>query len=409
MGYFARAIEQKSGSVTNSLELFREIYGGRASKAGPVVTLESAFRVAAFYACVRVISQDIAKVPFKVYRESEVDGLTSIKPARDHRLYDLLTVAPNDWTTSFEFRESQAIHAALGNSYAFLNRTFSGISEMILLNPGKVQKKQSPDYRIVYEVTGESGAVQTFPAEAIWHLRGPSWDGLLGMDIMNLAREALGLAIATEESHSKLHAKGVRPSGTYSVDGKLNPQQYKELKAWILAEMAGSENAGTPMILDNGAKWISGAWNGVDAQHLETRKHQIEEVCRFTGVHPQKIYHTDKTSTYASAEEFGNAHREDTLLPWYVRIEQSADLSLLSKPDRRRGIYCKHVANGLMRASAEARSAYFAKALGSGGHPGWMTPDEVREFEEMNPRGGDADQLPKGSAATNPAQPEAKP
>ena len=123
MGYFARAIEQKSGSVTNSLELFREIYGGRASKAGPVVTLESAFRVAAFYACVRVISQDIAKVPFKVYRESEVDGLTSIKPARDHRLYDLLTVAPNDWTTSFEFRESQAIHAALGNSYAFLNRT----------------------------------------------------------------------------------------------------------------------------------------------------------------------------------------------------------------------------------------------------------------------------------------------
>ena len=397
MGFFARAIEQKSGSVTNSLELFREIYGGRASKAGPVVTLESAFRVAAFYACVRVISQDIAKVPFKVYRESEVDGLTSIKPARDHRLYDLLTVAPNDWTTSFEFRESQAIHAALGNSYAFLNRTLSGISEMILLNPGKVQKKQSPDYRIVYEVTGESGAVQTFPAEAIWHLRGPSWDGLLGMDIMNLAREALGLAIATEESHSKLHAKGVRPSGTYSVDGKLNPQQYKELKAWILAEMAGSENAGTPMILDNGAKWISGAWNGVDAQHLETRKHQIEEVCRFTGVHPQKIYHTDKTSTYASAEEFGNAHREDTLLPWYVRIEQSADLSLLSKPDRRRGIYCKHVANGLMRASAEARSAYFAKALGSGGHPGWMTPDEVREFEEMNPMGGDAAKIPAPS------------
>ena len=397
MGFFARAIEQKSGSVTNSLELFREIYGGRASKAGPVVTLESAFRVAAFYACVRVISQDIAKVPFKVYRESEVDGLTSIKPARDHRLYDLLTVAPNDWTTSFEFRESQAIHAALGNSYAFLNRTLSGISEMILLNPGKVQKKQSPDYRIVYEVTGESGAVQTFPAEAIWHLRGPSWDGLLGMDIMNLAREALGLAIATEESHSKLHAKGVRPSGTYSVDGKLNPQQYKELKAWILAEMAGSENAGTPMILDNGAKWISGAWNGVDAQHLETRKHQIEEVCRFTGVHPQKIYHTDKTSTYASAEEFGNAHREDTLLPWYVRIEQSADLSLLSKPDRRRGIYCKHVANGLMRASAEARSAYFAKALGSGGHPGWMTPDEVRQLEEMNPMGGDAAKIPAPS------------
>ena len=249
--------------------------------------------------------------------------------------------------------------------------------------------------------------MQEFPAEAIWHVRGPSWDGLLGLDVLSLAREALGLAIATEESHSKLHAKGVRTSGTYSVDGKLNKEQYAALKAWILAENAGADNAGAPMILDNGAKWISGALTGVDAQHLETRKFQIEEVCRFMGVHPQKVFHTDKTSTYASAEEFSNAHREDTLSPWYMRIEQSADLHLLTRAERRKGLYCKHSANALMRASAKDRAEYYAKALGSGGSPGWMTPDEVRALEEMNPMGGEAAKLPPGSSAQPPAAPTA--
>lgn len=405
MAFLARAVAETKAS--DPLAIWAEMLrAGRSSKAGPTINLDSSFKVAALFACVRVISQDIAKVPLKVYQEVQEGGLTKILPARDHRLYDLLTVSPNAWSTSYEFRETQAIHAALGNSYAFLNRTLGGISEMILLNPGRVKKEQRPDYSIVYKVTGESGAVQEFPAEAIWHLRGPSWDGLLGLDIMNLAREAIGLAIATEETHSKLHAKGVRPSGTYSVDGKLNAQQYKDLKAWILAEMAGSENAGAPMVLDSGAKWISGAMTGLDAEHLATRKHQIEEICRFAGVHPQKVYHTDKTSTYASAEEFSNAHREDTLLPWFVRIEQSADLSLLSKPDRRRGFYCKHAANALMRASVAARSEYYAKALGSGGHPGWMSPDEVRALEEMNPMGGEAAKLPPASGA-KPAAPAA--
>lgn len=402
MGFLSRALESKAA---DPLAIWAEMLrAGRSSKAGPTITLDNALKVATMFACLRVLSQGVAQVPFKLLQEKQDGDLMKISPARDHRLYDLVTVAPNDWTTSFEFRETLTIHAALGNAYAFINRTVGGVSELILLKPGRVQKEQRPDYRIVYKVTGESGAVQEFPAEAIWHVRGPSLDGLVGVDVLTIAREALGLAIATEESHAKLHAKGVRPSGTYSVDGKLNLQQYKELKAWILAEMAGAENAGAPMILDSGAKWISGAWNGVDAQHLETRKHQIEEVCRFMGVHPQKVFHSDKTSTYASAEEFSNAHREDTLGPWYARIEQSADLNLLTKKERAQGLYLKFIANGLLRASAQARSEYYAKALGSGGHPGWMTPDEVRKLEELNPMGGEAAKLPAPSNKPEPAK-----
>lgn len=397
MGYFARAVaEQKSGSVSDSLELFREIYGGRASKAGPTITLENALKVATLFACMREISQGGAQVPFKLFQRMENGGKEA---AYDHPLYDLMAVQPNDWSSSFEFRETMLMHASLGNAYAFINRGTGGkILELILLNPGRVQKEQLDDYSIAYKVTGKSGATQMFPAEAIWHLRGPSWDGVSGIEILSIAREALGLSIATEESHAKLHAKGVRPSGTYSVEKTLNPQQYKDLKAWVDKEFAGSENSGTPMILDSGAKWLAQSMSGVDAQHLETRKHQIEEICRFMGVFPMIIFQSDKTSTFASSESFFEANNKLTLSRWFARVEGSANINLLSKKDRKAGLYFKFLANGLMRGSSKDRADYYSKALGSGGSPGWMSPDEVRESEEMNPKGGDAAKLPPGSA-----------
>lgn len=397
MGFLARAIEQKAA---DPLAIWAEMLrAGRSSKAGPTITLENAFKVAALFACLRVLSQGVAQVPFKLFREVDDGGLTKIQPARDHRLYDLMTVAPNDWTTSYEFRESLTIHAALGNGYAFINRTLGGISELILLNPGRVTKKQLPDYRVVYEVKGDSGEVKIFPAEAIWHVRGPSWDGLLGMELLSLAREAIGLSIATEESHSSLHAKGVRPSGIYSVDGPLNEPQYKALKAWIDREMAGSDNAGSAMLLDRGAKFVPTAMTGIDAEHVATRDHQIQEICRFMGVQPVKIGFTDKAATYASAEQFAIQHVVDTMGPWYARLEQSADLNLLTKKERQSGLYFKFNANGLLRGASKDRAEFYARALGSGGHPGWMSPDEVRALEEMNPRGGEAAELPKSSSA----------
>lgn len=254
-------------------------------------------------------------------------------------------------------------------------------------------------------MTGDSGAVQEFPAESIWHVRGPSWDGLIGMDVLNLAREALGLAIATEETHAKLHAKGVRPSGTYSVEGPLDGKQYAELKAWIEKEFAGAENSAAPMILDRGAKWISQTMTGLDAQHLETRKFEIEEVCRYMDVMPIMIGYSDKATTYASAEQMFLAHVVHTLAPWYARIEQSAGANLLTPKERESGLYFKFIVAGLLRGAAKDRAEYYSKALGSGGGPAWMTQDEVRALDELNPMGGTAAVLPvttNAPAAPNP-------
>ena len=399
MGFLSRVVAEQKAS--DPLAIWAEMLrAGRTSKAGPTINLENALKVATMFACLRVLSQGCAQVPFKLFRETTVNGLKNIEPARGHRHYDLVATKPNDWQTSYEFREQLVIHAGLGNAYVWKSLVIGGkVAEMILLDPGRMEVQHPNEFEApVYKYTLKDGKIVLFDTQTIWHVRGPSWHGFAGLDILQMAREALGLSIATEESHSKLHAKGVRPSGTYSVDGNLSPQQYADLKKWILAEMAGADNAGAPMILDRGAKWLSQAMTGLDAQHLETRKHQIEEICRFMGVHPQKIFHTDKTSTYASAEEFSHAHREDTLGPWYARIEQSADVNLLSLKERSEGFYFKFVANALMRASAQARADYYAKALGSGGHPGWMTPDEVRVLEELNPKGGEAAKLPLGSS-----------
>lgn len=389
--------------AADPLALWAEIAkAGRSSKAGATINLDTALRVGAWFACVNVVARGCAQVPFKLFRETQEGGLTKILPARDHRLYDRMATMPNDWQTSFEFRETLAIHAMHGNAYAWKNRTIGGISELIQLDPGRMCVEQPDEFgAIVYKYTLRNGATAIFPAEQIWHVRGPSWCGYAGMDVLKLAREALGLAIMTEESHANLHSRGVRPTGVYSVDGNLSPEQHAKLTAWLKKE--ATENAGAPMVVDRAAKWFSTTMSGMDAQHLETRRFQIEEVCRFAGVHPQKVYHFDKTSTYASAEEFANAHREDTMGPWYMRIEQSADASLLTEKERKSGLYFKFVANALLRASAAARAEYYAKALGSGGHPGWMTPDEVRALEEMNPMGGEAAKLPPGANKEPPA------
>ena len=173
MGFLASAVARKSDPLEVWAELLRR---GRLSKAGPTITLDNAFKVSALYACLKVLSQGVAQVPFKLFRETTVSGLKRIDPARDHPHYDLMATQPNDWTSSFEFRETLTIHAALGNAYAYKNIVTGGrVAELILLNPGRVKKVQNDDYSIVYEVTGKSGAKQIFPSNQIWHVSGPSW------------------------------------------------------------------------------------------------------------------------------------------------------------------------------------------------------------------------------------------
>jgi HK97 family phage portal protein len=363
----------------NSLELFRELYGARMVKSGIPVNWKTALEVTTVLACARVIAEGIAQVPLQLYRVSP-DGKTRL-PAVDHPLYRLLYRKPNQWQTSFGYRETLAMHLVLtGNAYSFINRPLRDITELIPIQPQFVQPhRDSQGFIDFYLVTIGTRSMELKP-EQVWHIRGPSWMMDLGLEAVYLAREAIGLALATEETHAKLHANGVRPAGTYSVAGTLNATQQKQLADWIKEHFAG-ENAHAPLILDRDAKWLSQAITGVDAQHLETRRMQVEEICRALRVMPIMIGHADKTATYASAEQMFLAHVVHTLSPWYERIEQSIDTQLISDKDAEAGVYAKFCEEGLLRSSM-LQTAQYLNTLKGGG---FITTNEGRSKLEMNP------------------------
>ena len=362
----------------DSLDLFRDLYGGRATKSGVSVSWETALNVTTWLACGRVIGEGIAQVPLKLYREANGRRL----PATDHPLYEILHRQPNEWQTSFDYREMLALHLVFtGGAFSYKNVTRAGGTvELIPFEPQWVTVERKHGAPATYKVTLPEGESKTFAASEIWHLRGPSWNSYVGLEPVKLAREALGLALATEETHAQFHQNGAKPSGVLSVEGSLTPDQYKQLRAWI-EKSIGSRNAGVPLIVDRAAKWTAQAMSGVDAQHLETRKHQVEEICRALRVMPIMVGHADKTATYASAEQMFLAHVVHTLSPWYERIEQSIDVNLLTKNERAQGLYAKFVEEGLLRGSLKDTKDMLLGYVNGG----LMTPNEGRAKLDLNP------------------------
>ena len=405
MKLFGINFGKKGAEGYDLLDILAKIFnasGGSKSKSGARVDRDTALQVGAVFSCVRAIAEGVAQVPWRVMREttSGVSTHPNRQSAIDHPLYDLLHRRPNAWQTSFEFRETMILHLALtGSAFAFVNRVRGKVVELILLDPARVAVVQNPDWSLTYKVSSKTGEAVEYPSETIWHLRGPSWDGALGLNVLRLARESIGLALATEESHANLHERGVRPSGLYSVDGTLNPEQYETLKKWIEKTSAGAANAGNIMLLDRAATFTPLATTGVDAQHLETRRYQVEEVCRFFRVMPIMAGYSDKASTYASAEQMFLAHVVHTLMPWYERIQQSAEVNLLTAADRQSGYYIKLSEAGLLRGAMKDTAEYLYR-LTMGGI---MERNEARSKLDLNPLAGLDEPLTPTNMTTDPA------
>ena len=387
--------------ATTTRDLYKDLILMAGSKSGIQVNWKTALQASTSIACARVIAEGIAQVPFKVFKERVGGGMDI---ARDHDVYDLLANKPNEWQTSFEFREQMGLHLAFkGNSYVYKVRgPRNRIIELLPFEPQMVTPNRVGWDRS-YQVSTPDGKSYTVDAKDMWHIRGISWDGINGLEGIRLAREAIGLALAMEEHGARMFSNGAKPGGVLSTDANLKQEQIDLLrKSWEEAQ-GGNANAYKTAILFGGLKFDSMAMTGVDAQHLEQRRFQVEDVCRFFRVLPVMVGHSDKASTYASAEQMFLAHVVHTMMPWYARLENSADVNVLSDADRKSGYYTKFIATALLRGSHKDRSEYFKAALGAGGSPAWMTQDEVRALEEMNPMGGAAAKLP---IATNiPQQP----
>ena len=347
-------------------------------------------RVSTVLACARVLAEGVAQMPLRLYRSGSDD---SKQPATEHPVYWLLYRRPNEWMTSFEFREVLTLHAALtGNGYAFINRLGDGrIRELIPILPGNVTVEQAKDYTLSYRVRGGDGAeIATIPWQNMLHLRGPSWDGFRGMNSVQLAAEAIGLSVATERAQGKLFANGARPGGILSTEQVLDEKQIQRIREAFAAAYSGSNQFKTA-VLDGGFKYAQTTMTGVDAQQLESRKFQIEEICRFFRVYPAMIGYSDKASTYASVEQFFLAHVVHSLGPWIERWEQALSRDLLTDDELKSGLFPKFSVQGLLRGDARSRVEYYRGMWNVGA----ISPNEIRSLEELNPyEGGDEFRVP---------------
>lgn len=349
---------------------------GSMSKAGVSVTPDSALNSATVYACVRILAETIASLPLVIYRRTKDGGK---EPYPEHPLYDLLHNLPNDLQTSFEFREMLQGHLCLrGNAYAYKEIDESGnVITIKPLNAARmtVRKEQG---KIIYDYTDEMGTSYRFPADFIWHIRGLSSDGLVGLSPIALARDSIGLAIASEQYGAQFYGNSAVPGSILEHPGKLSPQGRDNLKKSV-QEFASSKRYQT-MILEEGMAWKAIGMNHHDAQYLETRTFSVKEISRWFNIPLVMLGEADKSATFASAEQFFLSFATHTIRPWCVRWEQSINRCLFTPKDRKK-IFAEFKLDALLRGDLSSRSAAYA----TGRQWGWLSVNDIRNLENLNP------------------------
>lgn len=374
-----RILGRKSAQLT--YDQVADLIGGTGGGmvAGMHVNEKTALQVATVLACVKVIADGCATPNLQVFRE-KADGTR--ERATNIPEYRLLARRPNEWQTSLEWRRMMTIHAALtGTGLSIKVRGDNRrVKELIPIPPGQWDVRRISRYELRYRCYDEFGLIGEFEPDDVFVLNGVQWDWVQSMNAVKLAASAIGLAMATERSQAAMHENGLRPSGLYSIEGKLAEGQHERLTAWI-KRFAGVTRTGDPLILDNAAKWTPTAQTGVDAQHVETRRLQIEEICRGYNVFPIMVGHSDKSATFASSEAFFAAHVKHTLMPWHRAWTQRIDEMLL---DGSGPLFAEFDLRYLTQGSMADR-AQWARTMTE---LGIYTRNEIRDMEGMDPLPG---------------------
>lgn len=352
---------------------------GGGMVAGVHVNDKTALQVSTVLACVRAIADGVATPKLHVYRETRDRPRELADNVPEYRL---LSRRPNEWQTSFEWRRQMTMHAALcGTGLSIKVRGANRrLRELIPIMPGQWEVKSTSRWEQVYRCWDEFGLIGEFAPDDVFLIKNIQWDMINSLDAVHLARQSIGLAIASERSQAAMHANGLRPSGTYSVSGTLNKDQHDRLSA-LLKARSGVENAGAPLVLDRDAKWLSTAMTGVDAQHVETRRMQVEEICRAFGVFPIMVMHADKSATFASSEAFFAAHTKQTLRTWHEAWAQRIDEFLLDGS----GPLWAEFDTRYLTAGSMADRAQWARTMAE---MGIYTRNELRDEEGKDPLPG---------------------
>lgn len=348
-------------------------FGGGASASGIIVSPQTAMQSAAVYSCVQVLAQSVGMLPFNLYRESDT-GVKTL--ARDHSLWSILRDQPNDYQTSVEFFEMMVASICLrGNAFAYVNRTRSGrVVELLPLHPDMVRVEMSSDFRLVYYVTMPDGSFKTMLLGEIFHVRGMTLNGWLGISPIAYARESIGLALATEKYGGQLFRNGAKMGGVLEHPQKMSKEAYDRLKDSFDAATNG-ENAHKTALLEEGVKYSKITMNADEAQFLATRQYQRSEIAAIYRVPPHMIGDLSR-ATFSNIEQQSLDFINSALMPWLNRFEKAIKRDLYTAEDKKT-LHGKYAVSSLLRGDAAARGLYYHNGI----LDGWMTGNEARNME----------------------------
>jgi HK97 family phage portal protein len=385
MGFWSNLFK-KSASITNSRDLMSFVLGNSVSGSGIAVNSETALKCSVVFACVRIISDSVAVLPVHLYQGTS----RTREKAENNPLYKLLHDRPNEFHTSDMFRKILTAQAATrGNGYAHIVRDGKdAIKELWPLPADAVTMKVSRDYEITYEVQ-QDGERRVLPKRDVLHYMLRTFDGFNGVSPIRYAREAIGASLAAEALSGSLLKNGAHVRGVIEVptEWKMTPEQKARiLKDWSDG-FAGSVNAGKTPFLEGGMKYQQISLTPEDMQFIAQRKFQISEIARIFGVPLHMLGELDR-ATFSNIEQQSLEFIIYCLLPWIVAWDSTLNRDILGS---KQGLFFRHNINGLLRGDSASRGEAYSKALAAG----WMTVNEVREKEEMNPSpGGDIRRVP---------------
>ncbi|RMG98273.1 MAG: phage portal protein [Chloroflexi bacterium] len=387
MGIFQRLLnsgqpqngsQPESGGVEASPWLNPAWWGGAASStAGIVIDQDAALKISTVYACVSLISETIASLPLFVYRYLADGGRVR---AVNHPLYELLHDQPNSTQTSFEFRQMMMTHALMrGSGYARIVPGERGfVNELVPIHPDNVRKEALGNGRFRYVIRDDDGVERPYLPDEIFEIGGMSLDGMNTVSVVSHARDSFGLAIAAERYGSKFYKNDSRPGGILTTDGKLTAEAAARLRASWQAAHSG-DNQWRVAVLENGLRWQQIGVTPDEAQFLQSREFQAEDICRWFRVPPHMVGLTSKATSWGSGiEQQSIGFVTYTLRPWLVRCQQAIARDLILARDR---YFVDFVVEGLLRGDIGSRYNAYAIAR----QWGWMSVNEIRRLENLNP------------------------
>lgn len=338
--------------------------------------------------CVSLLATSIGMLPLNLLHNDATKA-----PAKEHPAYRLLKLKPNSWQTPFEWKSMMQLHVLeQGNAYSRVIWSAGRPIALIPLELGAVEAKLGSGWQMEYRYTRPDGVTLNLGQKEVFHLRDMSIDGVTGLARMRLAREAIALARDAERAAGRVFRTGNLAGGDVEVPKALSDTAYGRMRVSLDTDYAGADNAQRWMLLEEGAKANKFSATAAEAQHIENRNAQIEEVARAFGV-PRPLLMMDDTSWGSGIEQLGIFFVQYALQFWFTAWEQASMRVLLDERELDE-LVAKYNERALMRGTLKDQADFFAKGLGAGGHSPWTTQNEVRENMDM-PRSDDpnADKL----------------